>query len=113
MPLSASVTVAGERLIESSTGGGVIVAAEDVTDPNFALIVMAFCPVATTVARPELLMLTFAELDEVHVVIVDVMFAVVPLLYVPVAVYCWVPPRGSGTLAGDRLMDFRVVAAAA
>jgi hypothetical protein len=107
------VTVAGKRLIESRTGGGVIETAADVTDPNFALIVMAFCPVATTIARPERLILTFAELDEVHVVIVDVMLAVVPLLYVPVAVYCWVPPRGSCTLAGDRLMDFSVTAAAA
>jgi hypothetical protein len=109
--LSGSVTVAGERLMELSTGGGVIEAAADVIAPNFALMLMAFCPVAMTVARPELLMLTFAVLEEVHVVIADVMFAVVPSLYVPVAVYCWVPARGSCTLAGDRLMDFRVTAA--
>jgi hypothetical protein len=82
------VTVAGERLIELSTGGGVIEATADVTAPNFALILMAFCPVATTVAKPELLMVTFAVLEEVHVVIVEVMFVVVPSLYVPVAVYC-------------------------
>jgi hypothetical protein len=113
VPLSGSVTVDGERLIELSTGGGVTETAADVTVPDFALIVMAFCPVATTVARPELLMLTFAVLEEVHVVILDVMFTVVPSLYVPVAVYCWFPARGNCTLAGDRLIDFSVTAAAA
>jgi hypothetical protein len=36
------------------------------------------------------------------------MSAVDPSLYVPVAAYCWVAFTASETVAGDRLMEFKV-----
>ena len=81
-------------------------AAGDVIVPKLALILTAALLPASAVAKPELLTLTAAGTDDTQVTD-DVILAVVPLLYVPVAVYCWVALSASVTLAGERLMDLR------
>jgi hypothetical protein len=110
--LSARVTLAGERLMDFKSGGTVIVAAGEATEPSLAFILIVFCAPLMTVARPLLLIVTRAAFDVVHVTD-DVIFAVVPLLYVPVAAYCCVPARGNVTLVGERLMDVNATLAAA
>ena len=61
----------------------------------------------STVAKPAALTLTTAGADEDQVAR-ELRFAVVPLLYFPVATYCCVPLSGSVTLAGVMAIDVNV-----
>jgi len=75
--------------------------------------VMVLDPCAAAVATPfdpaALLMLATAVEDEFQATW-DVRFCVVPSLYVPVAVYCWVSPAGSVEVLGVTAMDTRAAA---
>jgi hypothetical protein len=73
-----------------------------VTLPDAA--VMLVVPAATPVATPLALIVAVAVLDDVHVTPV-VNAAVVPLLYVPVAVYCCVSPAAMLTVVGVTAID--------
>jgi hypothetical protein len=65
---------------------------------------MLVVPAATPVATPLALIVAVAVLDDVHVTPV-VNAAVVPLLYVPVAVYCCVSPAAMLTVVGVTAID--------
>jgi hypothetical protein len=69
--------------------------------PELALIVVA--PTETPLAKPcvpaLLLMVANAELDDLHTTLA-VMSCVVLLLYVPVAVNCWLNPAATAAFAG-------------
>src|SRR5271156_4823584 len=73
--------------------------------------VMLVVPAATPVTRPlDPLIVAAAVLDDVHTTPV-VNGAVVPLLYVPVAVYCCVSPAAMLAGAGVTAIDCSVAAA--
>jgi len=78
-----------------------------VTVPQVAVIVVV--PSARPVANPEVLMVAVAVVEEFHVSVVRVFM--LPSLYVPVAVYCWVPPMSIVAVAGVTAMLVRVGAA--
>src|SRR5580658_4656407 len=78
-----------------------------VTVPQVAVIVVV--PSARPVANPEVLMVAVAVVEEFHVSVVRVFM--LPSLYVPVAVYCWVPPMPMVAVAGVTAMLVRVGAA--
>jgi hypothetical protein len=75
--LSASVTLAGVIAIDVRTPVIVMELASEVIVPETALIEIAVALAASTVARPELLMLAAVGLEEVQVT-EEVMLAVVP-----------------------------------
>src|SRR5580658_5307524 len=74
--------------------------------PKDAEIVLV--PAATPVANPPLVIVAVTVLDEVHVAS-EVRFCVLPLLYVPVAVNCCVPPTAIEAVAGVTAMEVRFV----
>ena len=81
---------AGSDAVVTLSGAGVTVnVVLPVTVPLFPEIVVV--PAATAVAKPAVLMVATAELEELQVTWL-VMFAVVLSEYVPVAVNCCVAP---------------------
>lgn len=66
--------------------------------------VMVAAPTVTAVARPLLLIVATEVLDEVQMTCV-VISRLVPSEYVPVAVNCWLTPKGVFGLAGVKAMD--------
>lgn len=91
----------GVIAMETSAAEVTVSVADPVTEPYVAVIVAL--PVATLVARPRLparlLMVVTFTADEVHCAVL-VMSWVVPFVKVPVAVNCWVAPRGMKGIAG-------------
>jgi hypothetical protein len=69
--------------------------------------VMLHIPVPTPVARPPAATLAIELFEEAHVTL-EVRFCVLELLYVPMAVNCWVVPLGIEGLVGVTAMDTRV-----
>jgi hypothetical protein len=69
--------------------------------------VMVAVPAATAVATPLLLMVATDVFDELQVTWVAIL-KLVPSVYVPVVVNCWVTPTGMLGLAGVRDMKDRV-----
>src|SRR5207237_1410599 len=61
--------------------------------------VMVVVPVVRLVARPELLIVAMLVLEEIQITEV-VMFWLLPSVYVPAAVNCWVTPTKIEGLAG-------------
>jgi hypothetical protein len=82
---------------EVNTAGVTVRAADPPIVPTLAVIVLVPC--ATPVANPLLLTVATGVAEEIHLAVL-VRFCVVPLLYVPVAVNCWVVPAAMEELAG-------------
>jgi hypothetical protein len=80
---------------EVSVGAVTVNAAEPLIVPEVAVTVLLPC--APPVARPVLLIVATEAIEEVHVA---VKVCVVLLLYVPVAVNCWVSPAAIEAVAG-------------
>jgi hypothetical protein len=95
---SPTLMLAGVTAIEVSVAADTALAFE-IIPPTAAVIEVAALLLTSSVASPALVMLTVAGLDEPQVT-EEVMFAVVPLLYVPTAEYCCVPLTFKITLAG-------------
>jgi len=72
------------------------------------LALMVLVPAATAVTSPEELIFATPVLLELHVAEV-VIFAVLPSLNVPVAVYCSVLPVGKLAFSGLNAIDFNVI----
>src|SRR5271155_3304467 len=89
--------LAGEIAIETSAGPATVRVVEEATEPEVAVIVAVPCP--ALVARPLLTIATVA-LDELHVA-TEVTSCVLPSVYVPVAVNCWVVPSGIEAFVGE------------
>lgn len=85
-------------------GGAAVMVAVVLPLMPLTAAVMVVVPVATPVARPELLMVA-AEVLELVQVAVAVTFFVDPSLYVPVAVNCWDDFAGKLGFAGVTAMD--------
>ena len=95
---SPTLMLAGVIAIEVSVGA-VIVLTFEVIEPDTAVMEVGAGLSANSVASPALVMLAVAGLADTHVTD-EVIVAVVPLLYVPIAAYCWVALRERITLAG-------------
>jgi hypothetical protein len=88
---------AGVTAIERSAAGATVRVVEPMTEPDFAVIVVA--PGATLVASPVLLMVATVLADEVQAAEL-VRSWVVPSLYVPVAVNCCFSPNAMEGFVG-------------
>jgi hypothetical protein len=99
--------VDGVTAIESSCSGFTVSVALPEMLPDVAVISVE--PVATVVANPAALMVATAVAAEVQVA-VAVRFCVLLLVYVPVAVNCWVAPRMTEGLAGVTLIETKAAA---
>jgi hypothetical protein len=97
----------GVTAMETKAGGFTVRVAVPVTPPDVALIVVL--PVATVVARPVVPTVATLAFEEAQVGLL--IGAVVPLLYVPVAVNCCVMPSAADGLAGVTAMDVNWTAA--
>ena len=93
----ANKGLAGVTAIETRIGWPTVSVAEPVIDPEPAVIVDA--PTPTPVARPPAAMVATDVKDELHVTLLD-RFWMLPSLYVPVAVNCWVVATAIEALAG-------------
>src|SRR5579863_137333 len=100
---------AGLTAIETSAAGLTVMVVLPLTEPEVAL--MEAEPVAKLVARPSepalLLMVATEASDELQFT-VAVRFCVLPSVNVPVAVNCWLAPRGVSGSAGVTAMDTSV-----
>lgn len=90
--------------IEVSTAAVTVNEAVPTMVPDVALIVAVPC--ATPVASPALFTVATAFDDEAHCTLL-VKFCLLPLLYVPVAVYCSVFPAATDAVAGVTAIDVR------
>jgi hypothetical protein len=92
---------AGVIAMDASAAAVTVNVVDPLTVPEVALIVAVPC--ARLVAKPAvaalLLIVATAGVSELHCT-VPVIFWVVPSLNVPVAVNCWVVPRGTAGIAG-------------
>jgi hypothetical protein len=95
--------VAGVTAIDTSTGGVMVSVAPGEVMP-FCAAVIVVVPVATPVARPEMLIVAAGVFEEVHVTLF-VKFWVVWLLNVPVAAYACVLPAAMDAVNGVTAMD--------
>lgn len=93
--------MAGVTAIELSTGAMTVRAVEPLTEPEVAVMVVV--PSAALDARPVLLMGATVAIEEVQAAVL-LRSLVVPSLYVPVALNCWVAPRGIEALPGATAM---------
>jgi len=94
---AATEGVAGVTEIAVKTAAVTVKVAEPLTLPEVAAMVAV--PGATLVASPALFTVATATADELHLAVL-LRFCVLPLLYVPVAVNCWVLPAATEALAG-------------
>jgi len=106
-----SVEVVGVTAIDTRVAGVTVSGAEPETLPKVALTVLDPCP--TEVARPyepdALLTVATAVEDEFQVTC-ELIFWVVPSVYVPVAVNCSSVPSAMLPLGGVTAIDTRVAA---
>jgi hypothetical protein len=103
--LGATVAVVGATAMETRGTPDTVSVVEPVTPLEAAEIVVV--PAPTPVARPEAVMLATDGLDEAQVA-VEVRTFVLPSLYVPVAVNCWVFPAAIDGFAGVTAMETSV-----
>src|ERR1700730_18332458 len=89
--------VAGVTESEVKTAAVTVNVPEPLTAPDCAVIVAV--PWAKLVASPPFLTVATAVADEVHWALL-LMFCLVPLLYVPVAVNCWLLPAAMEAFVG-------------
>jgi hypothetical protein len=68
---------------------------------------MVVAPVARLVARPEALILAVAGTELLHVA-EEVRSCVLPSLYIPVAVNCWLTPMKMDGIAGVTTIELKV-----
>jgi len=94
--------LAGVTAIEFSTAAVTVSRADPLTEPKVAVIVVD--PTDALEARPVLLMGATDPLEVVQVAVL-VRSEVVPSECVPVAVNCWVVPRGIEGLAGATAIE--------
>lgn len=95
---AATEAVAGVTESEVKTAAVTVNVAEPLIAPRVAVIVVV--PGATPMANPvPLLTVATVVVEELHLAVLT-RFCVVPLLYVPVAVNCWVMPAATEGLAG-------------
>jgi len=87
----------GVTAIETSVDWLTVSVADALIDPELAEIVDV--PTATPVARPPAAIVATEVADELQLAVL-VRFWVLPSLYVPVAVNCWVVPAAIDGLAG-------------
>lgn len=94
----------GLTVIEISSGAVTVNVAAPLIVPEVAVIEAD--PFATLVASPPLLTVAtaFAEDDQIAVL---VRFCFVPLLYVPVALNCWVFPAATEAIFGVTAIELR------
>jgi hypothetical protein len=97
VPPAATDGLAGVTAIDTSVGAVTVRPVEPLMEPDVAWMVVL--PVDALVARPALLIDAIAELVELQVTEL-VRFCVLPLLYVPMAVYCSVRPLAIEAFAG-------------
>ena len=68
---------------------------------------MLLVPAATPVAKPLELTVATLVVPDAHVAVLD-RFCVLPSLYVPIAVNCWLSPFNIAGLVGVTAIDFRI-----
>src|SRR5208282_3336857 len=80
-----------------------------VVDPLIApeAAAIAVCPGVRALASPPVLIVATAAVDELHIAVL-VRFCVLPSLYVPVAVNCWVVPAEAEGFAGVTAIETSV-----
>ncbi len=93
--------------IEVKTAAVTVKVAEPLMLPEVA--VMVAVPGATAVASPLSFTVATVAAEEVHLTVL-LRFCVLPLLYVPVAVNCWVLPAATEALAGVTESDVKTAA---
>jgi hypothetical protein len=93
----AIVAVGGIMAIETSVAVVTVSMVEPFNDPDVAEIVAVPCP--TLVANPEALIVTVAGVSEDQLA-VFVSSSILPSVYVPVAVNCWIVPGASEGVDG-------------
>lgn len=101
---AATDAVVGVTAIDVRTGGVTVSVAEPVIFPEVAVIVAVPC--ATPVAKPVALFTVATDVAEEVQVAVRVCW--LPLLYVPIAVNCWVLPATTDAVAGVTAMETRM-----
>jgi hypothetical protein len=89
--------LAGVTAIETSAAGLTVSVAVPLIEPEEAVIVDV--PTLTLVARPPAAIVATEVVDEPQVAVL-VRFCVLPSLYVPVAVNCWVVPLAIDAVLG-------------
>jgi hypothetical protein len=94
---AATEAAEGATEIDVNTAGVTVSGAEPLIVPDFA--VMVTVPEVRLVATPLLLTVAIDVAEELHVALL-VRFCVVPLLYVPVALYCCVKPAAMDAEVG-------------
>ena len=93
----ANDAFAGVIASDTSAGGPTVSVAEPETEPTIAVMVVV--PIALALDSPDALMLATAPEVELHVRTL-VRSCVEPLVYVPIAVNCWVVPSGIAAAEG-------------
>lgn len=112
VPLTLTEALAGLRVMDCKVAGAAV------TTRAAELLVMPLCvavtvtlPAATPLAKPAVLIVASAVLEEFQVA-VEVKSWVLLSLKVAVALNCWVAPAAIEAEAGVTVMDFNVTAAA-
>ena len=93
---------AGVTAIDTSPGPVTVSAVEPCTEPEAAVI--AVLPALIALSSPAALITATPIAEELQVT-VPVRFCVLPSLYVPVAVNCYVAPTATGGFAGVTAME--------
>jgi hypothetical protein len=104
---TAIAAVVGVTEIEASTVGLTLRVAEPLIVPEAAVIVAVPC--AKPVATPLLFTVAIEAAEELHCAVL-VRFWVVPSLYFPVAVNCWLLPEATDAEAGVTETEVRIPA---
>ena len=104
VPLGATLAEAGVTAMDRN-GLATVRVVVPLTAPEVAVIVVL--PTAMAIAAPETLMVATAVLDDSQFA-VAVRFFVVPSLYIPVAVNCWVVPKPMDGLEGVAVIEVSV-----
>ena len=102
---AAMVGFAGVTAMDTNVAVVTVKVVDPVTLPLVALMVVL--PTFKADARPVVLIVAVAMLEDAHVTLL-VRFCVLLSLYVPVAVNCWVSPAAMVGLAGVTAMDSSV-----
>jgi hypothetical protein len=103
--------VAGVTAIETKAAAVTVSVVDPLIDPEVAemLAVPGATVVANPIVEPALLIVATLGVSELHCT-VAVMFCMLPSVYVPVAVNCWVVPNGRVGIAGVTAIETNVAA---
>jgi hypothetical protein len=96
--------IAGVIAMETNCAGETVTVVAPVMEPPLAEIVAS--PSSTPVTAPLAETIATLSMDDNHVT-VDVRTCVLPSVYVPVAVNCWIVPSASDESAGVTAIDCR------